>query len=282
MVASRAQYCGRRNGPVCARQTCGPKELDLRFRVRVRPTGNQIGRPEQRWRRFAPRVIPFSKNTDTFRRNRHLAREQRAFRSLKTVMLKVRPIFHWRERRVRAHLFVCMLANYPEWHLWRLAPLLFAEEGEPEPAASPVAATQHRDRTRETLAGGLPLQRLPDLPASLSTLTAVELVYESVPGSAVPTLSAMTDLQRGGLRSAGPAAVPGPIPGEPAGSRCGAGTGTCLVTHGGSRIGRIRPRVDRIATRGGVTNPYKHAPFCTWSRVRRASIAQLVVGSCSG
>ena len=167
--------------------------------MRVRPTGNQIGRPEQRWRRFAPRVIPFSKNTDTFRRNRHLAREERAFRSLKTVMLKVRPIYHRRERRVWAHLFVCMLAYYPEWHLWRLAPLLFAEEGEPEPAASRVAATQHRDRTRETLAGGLPLQRLPDLPASLSTLTAVELVYESVPGSAVPTLSAMTALQRGGF-----------------------------------------------------------------------------------
>ena len=79
-----------------------------------------------------------------------------------------------------------------------MAPLLCAEEGEPEPAAaeqrSPAAKRKHR--TRETLAGNLPLQSLPDLLASLSTLTAVELEYESVPGYAVPTLSAMTDLQR--------------------------------------------------------------------------------------
>ena len=102
------------------------------------------------------------------------------------MLLKVRPIYHWRERRVRAHLFVCLLAYYLEWHLRRrLAPLLFAEEGEPEAAASPVAAAQRspaakrNNRTRETLAGDLPLQSLPDLLASLSTLTAVELVYES-------------------------------------------------------------------------------------------------------
>ena len=64
---------------------------------------------------------------------------QRAFRTLKTVLLKVRPICHWRERRVWAHLFVCLLAYYPEWRLRRrLAPLLSAKEGEPEPGASPV------------------------------------------------------------------------------------------------------------------------------------------------
>ena len=48
-----------------------------------------------------------------------LARVERAFRSLKTVVLKVRPIFHWRERRVRAHLFLRMLAYYLEWHMRR-------------------------------------------------------------------------------------------------------------------------------------------------------------------
>ena len=140
---------------------------------------------------------------EVVRAYKSLAWVERAFRSLKTVLLKVRPIYHWRERRVRAHLFVCLLAYYLEWHLRRrLAPLLFAEEGEPEAAASPVAAAQRspaakrNNRTRETLAGDLPLQSLPDLLASLSTLTAVELVYESVPGYAVPTLSAMTDLQR--------------------------------------------------------------------------------------
>ena len=66
MVASRAQYRGRRNDPVCARSTCRPKGLDLRFRVRVGPTGNQIGHPEQRWRRFAPRVILFLQTAESF------------------------------------------------------------------------------------------------------------------------------------------------------------------------------------------------------------------------
>ena len=131
-----------------------------------------------------------------------LARVERAFRSLKTVLLKVRPIFHWRERRVRAHLVVCLLAYYLEWHLRRrLVPLLFAEEGGPPLGASPVGpaqrspAARRKDRTRETLKARLRLQSFPDLLASLSTLTAVELVYEQVPGYAIPALSAMTPLQ---------------------------------------------------------------------------------------
>ena len=142
-------------------------------------------------------------DSDVVRAYKSLARVERAFRSLKTVMLKVRPIFHWRERRVRAHLFVCLLAYYLEWHLRRrLAPLLFAEEGGPPLGASPVSpaqrspAAQRKDRTRETLKGRLPLQSFPDLLASLSTLTAVELVYEQVPGYTIPALSAMTPLQR--------------------------------------------------------------------------------------
>ena len=54
---------------------------------------------------------------------------ERAFRSLKTIDLKVRPIFHRREARVRAHIFLCLLAYYVEWHMleaWR--PLLFSDE----------------------------------------------------------------------------------------------------------------------------------------------------------
>ena len=152
-----------------------------------------------------------------------LARVERAFRSLKTVLLKVRPIFHWRERRVRAHLFVCLLAYYLEWHLRRrLAPLLFAEEGGPPLGASPVSpaqrspAARRKDRTRETLKGRLPLQSFPDLLASLSTLTAVELVYEQVPGYAIPALSAMDAAAAEGVRPAGTAAPPGSVAG-PAG-----------------------------------------------------------------
>ena len=58
-----------------------------------------------------------------------LSRVERAFRSFKTVDLKVRPIFHYDADRVRAHIFLCMLAYYVEWHMRQsLAPLLFDDD----------------------------------------------------------------------------------------------------------------------------------------------------------
>src|SRR5438105_10747645 len=57
---------------------------------------------------------------------------EHAFRSLKTVDLELRPVFHWAAPRVRAHVFLCMLAYYLRWHMRRsLAPMLFDE---PDPA----------------------------------------------------------------------------------------------------------------------------------------------------
>ena len=62
----------------------------------------------------------------TVRGYRNLSKVERAFRSIKTVDLKIRPIYHWLEDRVRAHVFLCMLAYYVEWHMRRkLQPLLF-------------------------------------------------------------------------------------------------------------------------------------------------------------
>jgi transposase len=58
-----------------------------------------------------------------------LAQVERAFRSIKTMELKVRPIHHHLEGRVRAHIFLCMLAYYVEWHMRQAwAPLMFADE----------------------------------------------------------------------------------------------------------------------------------------------------------
>ncbi|MDE0629374.1 MAG: hypothetical protein OXH99_23495, partial [Bryobacterales bacterium] len=115
----------------------------------------------------------------------------------------VRPVFHWRERRVRAHLLVCMLACYLEWHMRRrLAPLLFAEEHPQEALGDPVGPVRRseparrKDRTRRTPDGQLPLQSFPDLLASLGTLTAVELRIQGVPGHAAPTLSELPPLQK--------------------------------------------------------------------------------------
>jgi transposase len=66
---------------------------------------------------------------DTVRSYKLLAQVERAFRSLKTMDLQVRPIRHHLEDRVRAHIFLCMLAYYVQWHMlqaWR--PLLFCDE----------------------------------------------------------------------------------------------------------------------------------------------------------
>jgi transposase len=56
-------------------------------------------------------------------------REKKAFRCYKSIDLKVRPIYHYKDERVKAHIFLCMLAYYVEWHLKQeLAPLLFEDE----------------------------------------------------------------------------------------------------------------------------------------------------------
>ena len=99
----------------------------------------------------------------TVRAYKGLSVVERAFRSLKTVDLKVRPIYHYAAARVRAHVFLCMLAYYVEWHMrQRLKPLLFDDE-EPEVAeaarASVVApaevspSAQDKARTKRTAAG---------------------------------------------------------------------------------------------------------------------------------
>ena len=126
----------------------------------------------------------------------------RAFRSLKMSGLRVRPIFHWTETRVRAHLLLCMLAYYLEWHLrHQLASLLFSEEGEPQHPGRPVGLLQRtevakrKDRARTTLDGSLPVQGVADLLAGLGTPSAAELRYEQVPGCVVPTLSELEQLR---------------------------------------------------------------------------------------
>jgi hypothetical protein len=114
---------------------------------------------------------------DTVRNYKALADVERAFRSLKTVDLKVRPIHHWLEDRVRAHIFLCMLAYYVEWHLreaWR--PLLFADEDQAAKLdRDPVAPAQRSQEAMEkvlthTLPDGTPAHSFRTLLEALSTL----------------------------------------------------------------------------------------------------------------
>ena len=76
-----------------------------------------------------------------------LAQVERAFRSIKTMDLKVRPIHHHLEGRVRAHIFVCMLAYYVEWHMRQAwAPLMFADEDQAAKLIrDPVAPARRSD-----------------------------------------------------------------------------------------------------------------------------------------
>ena len=108
-----------------------------------------------------------------------LAQVERAFRSLKTVDLEIRPIYHRLTDRVKGHVFLCMLAYYVEWQMkQKLAPLLFAEEDregaekEREDIVSPAVpskATRKKAGTHRT-EEGLPVQTFRGLLENLGTL----------------------------------------------------------------------------------------------------------------
>lgn len=109
-----------------------------------------------------------------------LAHVERAFRSIKTVDLHVRPVFHYSAERVRAHVFLCMLAYYVEWHMReRLKSMLFDDEHLEEVSAaraSPVLKAVRSEHAKAKDASkraddGLPLHSFRTLLQDLSTLT---------------------------------------------------------------------------------------------------------------
>jgi transposase len=108
-----------------------------------------------------------------------LAQVERAFRCLKTVDLEIRPVFHWTAPRVRAHVLLCMLAYYVEFHMRsRLAPLLFDDHDRAAAAAirkSIVAPAQRspaatRKATSRRTDDGLPVHSFRSLLNDLATL----------------------------------------------------------------------------------------------------------------
>ena len=139
------------------------------------------------------------------RRYKDLTRVERAFRSLKTVDLHIRPIRHRVESRVRAHLFLCLLAYYVHWHLRQaLAPLLFDDEEleaerarrDPVLAAQPSDSAKRKKRKRRT-EDGLPLQSLETLMAHLGTRARHRCRLPSEPDApCVQRLTEPTPLQQ--------------------------------------------------------------------------------------
>jgi transposase len=116
---------------------------------------------------------------ETVKAYKDLARVERAFRSLKSVDLEIRPIRHWTADRVRAHVLLCMLAYHVEWHLRKaLAPLLFhdtdlaaakAERTSPVVATEPSETVKAKKATKRS-ADGQRVMSFPDLLAHLGTL----------------------------------------------------------------------------------------------------------------
>jgi len=129
-----------------------------------------------------------------------LSQVERAFRSAKTD-LDVRPLHHHTEPRVRAHVFLCMLAYYVEWHLRRsLAPLLFQDHDRPaaaEQRASVVAKAEispaaKRKKARRKTDDGLPVHSFQTLLADLATAAKARL---RIGDHTVDQLALLTPLQ---------------------------------------------------------------------------------------
>jgi transposase len=124
---------------------------------------------------------------DTVRSYKSLAEVERAFRCLKGIDLMVRPIRHRSEERVPAHIFLCVLAYYVEWHLRRAwAALLFEDEErweqrqrrDPVLLAQPSASVERKKRSQQT-ADGLPVHSFQGLLAELASRARVTYALQS-------------------------------------------------------------------------------------------------------
>ena len=137
-----------------------------------------------------------------------LSQVERAFRSLKSVDLDIRPIHHWLSDRVRAHVFLCVLSYYVEWHMRRaLAPMLFDDEDKDAALASrasPVAKAPRSERAKAKDAGkrtenGQPVHSFHTLIADLGTLCLNEVAAANNPNYVLTMTTRATPLQQKAL-----------------------------------------------------------------------------------
>ena len=141
---------------------------------------------------------------DTVRRYKSLSQVERLFRTLKSIDLQVRPIRHHREQRVRAHILLCMLAYYVEWHMRRaLAPLLYEDETLPtdrwqrDPVApAEVGAAAKSKKAKKATDEGELLHSFRTLLQELATCCRNRCrVTSEAGGAAFERLSDLTPLQ---------------------------------------------------------------------------------------
>ena len=141
----------------------------------------------------------------TVRSYKSLSQVERAFRCIKTVDLQVRPVHHWLEGRVRAHVFLCMMAYYLEWQMrQKLAPLLFddTDKEAAEAARKSVVAQAQRSQAakRKQTTGitpdGTPVHSFRTLLADLATLTRNTVVTAVAPDLPITVLTRPTPVQQ--------------------------------------------------------------------------------------
>jgi transposase len=144
-------------------------------------------------------------DADTVRSYKSLALVERAFRCIKTVDLHVRPVYHWLADRVRAHVFLCMLAYYLEWHMrQRLAPMLFDDTDCDVAVAqrrSVVAQAQRstaavRKQTTGLTEDGLPVHSFRSLLADLATLVRNTIITAITPDYPLTVMTRPTPIQQ--------------------------------------------------------------------------------------
>ena len=116
----------------------------------------------------------------TVKSYKSLSLVERAIRSIKTVNLQVRPVYHWLADRVRAHVFLCMLGYYLEWHRrQRLAPMLYDDDDKEAAEALRASVVAKAERSPAAVAkqttgrtpDGLPVHSFQTLIADLATIT---------------------------------------------------------------------------------------------------------------
>ena len=194
---------GQRVGAVIGRF-----KMKKHFSLRIRSRGFSFERKQEKIDEEAAldgiyvvrTVVPAEALTseETVRWYKRLASVERAFRSMKTVDIKVRPVGHWKAKRVKAHVFQCMLAYYVEWHMRRdLAPLLFDDDDKKagEARRSSVVAPAKRSERAEQKArtkrteDGEPVHSFQTLLSDLATI-AKNRIQPKIEGA--PTFDMIT------------------------------------------------------------------------------------------
>jgi hypothetical protein len=142
--------------------------------------------------------------TSTVKAYKQLAHVERAFRSLKTVDIEVRPIHHRRPHRVRSHVFLCMLAYYVEWHMRQaLKPLLFDDHDKAaaDAARRSIVAKAKRSQAADRKAltkrtdDGLAVHSFRSLLSDLATVTQNTMAMVGEPGAAFVLYPQLTAVQ---------------------------------------------------------------------------------------